>query len=407
MIDLGKHPIWQGSSLFGYINPFKKKMHILRFILARQYARLLPRQKFIGITGTVGKTTTAASCKEVLSDLGPVISTTDTSKQTANLDPIFNLPKTVLRVGPKVKKVILEMGIEYPGEMELWLSLVRPATAIVTAVNYAHSEFLGSIEQIAREKGKLVEQLPKTGTAILNWDDSYCRKLAERTQAEVIYFGTDPKNCHVWAGNVKLDNFQVVFELNYGVERVEIQSNFVGKHQIYPLLAAAALGIKEGLTLIKIKRALEKVKPPAHRLEVVAGHNGSVILDDSYNASPVAVEEAIDTLNYLPARRRIVVLGEMKELGSYSEKFHRQVADKIYKDKVDLVFLGRGDTKYTADELLKLGFFPERMESDLQTPQIVARLLKILAKGDLVLIKGSRGVRLDEVVKKLARRNLT
>lgn len=375
----------------------------MRFKLAQQYARTISSSKVIGITGTVGKTGTALACREVLSELGSVVSTTDRS---ASLDPVFNLPQTLLRVGPRTKNVILEFGIEYPGEMNLWLSLIQPSIGVVTAASYQHSEFLGSLEQIAKEKGRLVENLPQGGAAVLNWDDPVVRKMVDRTQAEVIYFGKDPKNCHVWASSVKTQNLRVTFELNYGVERIEVNTNFVGEHQIYPLLAASAVGIYRGLRLTVIKKALERVEPAEHRLQPVSGHNSSIILDDSYNAAPVSVFGALETLNRIPARRRILVLGEMKELGSFTEKFHRQLADQIFKDKPDLVLLGKGDTKYVADQLLKLGFIPDRLQTDLSNQQIVTTLLSILVKGDVVLIKGARGVRLDEVVKKLAKTKL-
>ncbi len=404
MIDLNNHPAWKGNPLWGSVNPIKKRGHLLRLFLAQKYAKLFPREMFVGITGSVGKTTTAVACKLVLSQKYNTISTTDTNSKTANLDPLFNLPITILKIRPKIKRVILELGIEYPGEMELWLNIARPAKGIVTAINYAHSEYLGSVEQIAKEKGLLIEQLPAEGVAILNWDDLNTRKLSERSKAAVVFYGTEAKNCQVWAGNIRIENFRTVFELNYGVERVEIRSQLLGKHQIYPMLAAAALGITEDISLIKIKKALESLEPAEHRLQSKAGYNGSVILDDTYNSSPAAVLEALDTLNYLPARRRIVVLGEMRELGQFSEKLHRQVAQKIYNDKIDLVFLGGGDTKYIADELVRMGFLEERLQINLQTPQIVSSLLKILAKGDVVLVKGSRAVRLDEVVKKVTKK---
>lgn len=398
MIDINKHPLWVGSQTFGRIHPIKRQGHLARIKLARFYSRFIPAEKLIGIVGSVGKTSTATACKAVLSEKYKTIST------SPNLDPILNIPITILKTRPKTGKIILEMGIEYPGEMEFYLSIFRPKTVVVSRLSYEHSEFLGGIENVVKENGLAIESLPKNGMAILNWDDLNCRKLAEKTDAQGIFYGTDPKNCQVWAGNIRLQNFRVIFELNYGVERVEVSTNFIGRHQIYPLLAAAALGVYSGLTLTTIKKVLEKVESPEHRLQAVPGYNGSIILDDSYNSSPVAVEESLETLNQVPARRRIVVLGEMKELGSFSEKFHRQIAHKIYKDKVDLVILGKGETHFTADELLNLGFLEDRLQADLANPQIVASLLKILGKGDVVLIKGSRGVRLDEVVKKLESR---
>lgn len=398
MINLSHHPLLKKT------NPIKKRGYLARFFLAQQYARLLNGSMLVGITGSVGKTTTAIACKSVLSQRYPTISTTDTIPTLPNLDPIFNLPMTILRVRPNIKKVILEMGIEYPGEMDLYLSLVKPKTAIVTRIFFAHSEFLGDVDEIAKEKGKLVRQLPKDGVAILNWDDPYVRKLAQETEAEVIFYGTDQKNCHVWAGNIKVENFTTVFELNYGVERVLVRSNLLGVHQVYPLLAAAALGINLGIPLTLVKKALEKVEGLDHRMQAAAGPNGSILIDDTYNSSPAALEEALETINKIPARRRIVVLGEMRELGEYSEKLHRSVGRKIYKDKLDLVITSGGNARFIAEELLSLGFIPERLHSGLQNAQIASTLLKVIGRGDVVLIKASQAVRFKEIVQRLKKK---
>ena len=398
-MNISEHPIFSQTTPYKTkISSFKKPFHILRIQMARQYAKLFPREMFIGITGSVGKTSCVEAMQAVLSQTYKVVAT------QPNLDPILNIPKTLLRIKPNIKKVILEFGVEYKGEMDFYLSLVRPKTAVVTRISFAHSQYLGNVEDIVSEKGKLIEQLPKDGVAILNWEDLSCRKLAEKTSAEVIYFGKDQKNCSIWADNIKIENFKTIFELNYGVERVKIEYPLLGEHQIYPSLAAAAVGLLEGISLIQIKHALEGVKPPEHRLQAVDGYNGSVILDDTYNSSPVSVEAAIDTLMSIPARRRILVLGEMRELGAFSEELHRQIGRIIYKEKADLVFLGVGEAQIIADELLRLGFWEERLQSNLQNPQIVSKLLKALSKGDVCLIKGSRALRLDEVVKRVLRK---
>ncbi len=396
-MNIDGHPIWKG------VAPYKKPFHLLRINIARHYAKLFPASMFVGITGSVGKTTTVKACQAVLAKKMVTISTTENSSNT-NLDPIFNIPMTILRITPKVKKVILEMGVEFQGDMDINLSFVHPQTVVFTKIAYAHSEFLGDIKDIIEEKGKLAAILPKEGVAILNWDDPNSRKIADKCKGKVFYYGLDSKNCVVWASNIKIENLKTIFELNYGVERVKVEYNLLGQHQVYPALAAATLGINEGVSLIQIKHALEKVEPEDHRLQPVAGPNGSIILDDTYNSSPSAVEAAVDTLMQIPARRHIVVLGEMRELGKYSEMLHRQIAGKIFKEKVDLVFLGQGDTVYLADELNQLGFVQERLDANLQNSQLVGNLLKTLAKGDVCLIKGSRAVRLDEVVKRVAKK---
>lgn len=390
-MEIQKHPVWKK------IKPYKKPVHQIRFFIASNLAKLYPKETFIGITGSVGKTATKEACLAVLSQKYVTIASKD------NIDPIFNIPMTLLRLRPKIKKVILEMGVEYPGEMAFYLSLVRPATGIITRISFAHSEFLGGPEEVLQEKGSLIRQLPKEGFAILNWDDLYCRRLIKETAAQVLLYGTDPKKCDIFATNVRIENACTRFELNFGVERVEVVFKLLGKHFIYPALAAAALGISCGLSLINIKKGLEVVTPIPHRLRIFEGLGGWYVLDDTYNSSPAAVEEALNVLNELPARRRIAVLGEMKELGLYSERLHRQIAQKIYKDKIDLVILGGGDTKYIADELLKLGFVPEKLESNLSNPQIVAKIIRSANRGDIVLVKGSRLLKLDEVVQRIVK----
>ncbi len=399
-MNITTHPIWDQTTPYKTKIPaFKKPFHLLRIYLAKQYAKLYPRDFFIGVTGSVGKTTCVQACKEILSQKFKTLAT------RPNLDPILNIPNTILSLNPSIKKIVLEMGIEYKGEMDFYLSLVRPKIAIVTKIYYAHTQFLGGLDEIIAEKGKLVEQLPSDGVAIINWDDLNSRKLVTNSKAQVVYFGKDPKNCLVWAGNVKIENFRTKFELNLGVERVEINYQLLGEHQIYPALAAAALGVVYDILLTKIKKGLESIKPQEHRLQAVSGPNGSIILDDTYNSSPAALDGALDVVLQIPSRRKILVLGEMRELGEFSESLHREIAKKIYKEKFDFVFLGQGDTLFLADELKNLGFWEERMEANLTNSQIVVKLLKTLGKGDICLIKGSRALRLDEVVKRIAKKD--
>lgn len=392
-MEIYKHPIWHN------IKNYKKLAHLVRFFLAKHFTDLYPRSTFIGITGSVGKTSTKACCLAVLSEKYKTIATDD------NLDSILNIPITLLKVRPKIKKVILEMGVEYPSEMGFYLSLVKPTTAVITRIFYAHSEFLGDADDILKEKSPLVNQLPKNGYAIINFDDHFCRKLVKETEAQVIFYGTDPKECHVWASNIRLEDTMTKFELNYGVERVEISFNLLGRHMVYSALAGAALGISCGLNLMNIKKGLEKVKPVPHRLQLAEGINGFSVLDDTHNSSPAAVEESLNVLNELPARKRVAVLGEMKELGKFSENFHRFIAQKIFKDKIDLVLLGSGDALFIADELIKLGFPDERVEANLSNTQIVSTIIRYANKGDLVLIKGSHAVKLNEVVQRITKQS--
>lgn len=389
MINISTHPVWDK------VNKFKKPLHLLRINLARKYAKLFPRDKFIGVTGSVGKTSTIIASEAILTKKYNVL----TSK--LNLDPIFNIPITLLKITPKTQKVILEFGIEYPGEMEFYLSLVKPNTAIITKISYQHSEFLGDLNNIAKQKGLLVEQLPSDGRAILNYDDPLVRNLAKKTYAKVYFFGTGKKNCFIYADNIKVQNNQLIFNLNYNKQAVSIKTKFIGKHQVYPLLAASTLGVLENISLENIKNALESLKPAAHRLQVISGIHNCIILDDTYNGSPTSVEQALETLNNIKSKRKILVLGEMRELGSLSETLHKQIAIKILENNIDSILLGKGDTKYIYQELLSSGFKKERMEYDLQNQEIISKLVSILRKGDVVLVKGARAVKLEEVVENI------
>lgn len=375
-------------------NPFEH----LKIYFARHYTKLYPKNLFIGIAGSVGKSTCVECSAAVLAKKFKILAT------VSDLDPVLNIPKTLLKLTPKISKVILEMGIERKGQIDFYLSLVKPKIVVFTKIGYAHSGFLGDLNEIIQEKGKLIEQLPQDGIAILNWDDPSTKKLAAFCKGTVIYYGTDSKNCNIWAGNIKIEDYKTNFELNLGVERVKVNYQLLGRQQIYPALAAAALGVLYDIPLTKIKIALESIKPREYRLQPLSGPNGSIILDDTGNLSPSDMEASIDTLLQIPARRRILVMGAMKDLGQYSDLLHRQIAHMIYKEKIDLVILGQGDAVIIADELKSLGFWEERLYFDLANSQIVNKLLKTLEKGDICLIKGDKVARLDEVVKRVIKK---
>lgn len=376
----------------------QKPTQLLRLYLVRQYAKLYPKDIYIGVTGSVGKTTCVQSCKAVLSQKFLTITT------ESNSDYSLNFQTTLLRLRPKTKKVVLEMGINFRGQMDFYLSLIHPKIMVVTKISNFNCEYLGSVDEIFEEEAKCIRQIDEKGFAILNFDNPYCRKMAKECRGQVIYFGTDPQNCTIWAGNIKVEDFRTTFELNLGVERMKINLPLLGSHQVYPALAAATVGMVSGVSLTKIKIGLESINVLEHRMQTLLGPNNSTIIDDTMNSSPADLEAAIDTLLQVSARRRILVLGEMPDLGKYSEELHRQIAQKIYKEKIDLCFLGLGDAEIIANELKSLGFWEERLSINLQNSQMVSKLLKTLGKGDVVLIKGASAQRLDEVVKRVAKK---
>lgn len=391
-MKIQKHELWK------QVKTYQKPIYLARFWAAQNIAKLFSSEIFVAVTGSVGKTTTALMCENVLSQKYK------TAVEDYSIDPVFAAVKLLLGLRPGIKKAIMEISIRFLGEVDLYLSLVRPQTLIVTRLSAVRSESLGGLEKISEEVGKLIKELPKKALLVLNWDDVATRKLVKEYQGEVIFYGTDSKACHIWASNVRIENGITLFELNYGVERVEVALKFLGKHFVYSALAAASLGMSLGLSLINIKRGLEMAVPASHCLELLNGLGDWVVIDDTISSSPASAEEAINTINSLPARRRIVVLGEMRQLGIYSEDLHRKLARKIFSDKIDYVLLGSGDAVFIADELIKLGMLPERVEVNLSNSQIIPKILKIAGCGDVVLVKGSKTAKLNEVVSRITKK---
>lgn len=354
---------------------------ILKTYLARQYAKLYPKETFVVI-----------SSKDA-SSLAVMIEKVLSQKYKTVLAP--RIQDTILRLNPGVKRAVLEAGRGHAGEMDLLLSLIQPKVAVFSKASFGGDRFLS-------ENKKLASNLQKDAIAVVECSDIQNRKILEDFQGQVIYYGLDPENCTVWAGNPKIENFGTTFELNLGVERVKVNFSFLGENHVFSSLAAAAVGILEGIPLTKIKIALESITPLPHQMQVFEGPVGSIILDDNIDCNPASMDDAINAMLQIPSRRKIAVLGEMKDLGSLSERAHRQLAQKIYKEKIDLVFLGQGGAQIIGDELQQLGFWEDRFEVGLTNSQMVSELLKVLGRGDVCLVKGSGQQRLDEVVKRVA-----
>lgn len=368
-----------------------QKLDDLKLFFAKQYLKILPNISYIGVTGDFYESTTAMACQKVigLKIIEPVV---------LQIGKNNNLASSLFKISSKSKKVIVELNLEKTNEIEKIINLFKFSILVVNGVTNDSNDLTSSDGQ------KLIKILGNKNnetTLIVNWDNLALRKYIEDKNIKASYFGLDPKFCHVWASNIKIENFQTVFELNYGVERVEVKSLFLGGFQLYPLLAAAAVGIELGLNLSAIKKALELISPLDQHYKVMAGFNDSVVIDDTYHNFSRYFDQALDTLNVLPARRRILILGDT-ETESQKKDF-KKIAQKIFKDRLDLVFLSGPIAKPISDELLSLGFLEDRLFIDLQNPQITSNLLKSLLKGDIVLVKGSKLGTMKDIVKKLAK----
>jgi len=381
--------------VFRAIIPWKRPYHLIRAKIAKFWIKRFPKVEVIGVTGSVGKTTTKEAIAQVLSAKFNVLKTIE------NFDPLFNIPKTLLKVGSGTQKVILEMGVEHPGEMDFYLSLVKPKTGVVTQIFLAHTAFLGDINGILAEKGKLLEVLPKDGWAILNWDDENVRKLAKRTRAKVFWYGTSSKECDLWVEEFSQGFSGSKFTLCTNQGKEEVKWRLIGEHNTVSALASASVGLVSGLKLKEICQSLSKFEPQKSRVEVKRGVKSTILLDDCYNASPLSTEMSLKTLKDLAkGRRKVAVLGDMLELGAFSESAHRELGEEVLKNKIDLLFCVGENSKFTYEVVSKV--LGERSSWTENIYGLAQKVKQEIQKNDVVLVKGSRAVHLEKIVKELA-----
>jgi len=348
--------------------------------------------RVIGVTGSVGKTTT----KELIA---AVLSTRyRTFKTEGNYNNEIGLPLMLLKLAEAHERAVLEMGFYQPGEIKFLCDLARPQVGVVNNVYAVHLERAGSIENIARGKGELVEALPPApeGVAVLNYDDPLVLPMRLRTRARVFTYGLDPA-ADLWAGDIEsLGLAGIRFLLHHRNEVLHVRVPLLGRHSVHTCLRAAAVGLIEGLTWQEIIEGLQAVGATQLRLVAVTGPEGSLILDDTYNASPESVVAALNLLNELEGRR-VAVLGDMLELGAHEELGHRLVGRRA-RDVADLLVTVGPRARIIAEEAREAGLPAAAVVELADSDAALAFLRRTIRRGDVVLLKGSRAVKLDRIV---------
>ena len=358
--------------------------------IARYWRRQF-KLKVIGITGSVGKTTTKEVIAEVLNQRYRTL------KNIGNLNNEIGLPLTLINLNSSYQRAVLEMGFYVPGEIALLCDLASPQIGVVTNIGTVHAERAGTQEDIARGKAELVQSLPPApeGVAILNYDDPRVREMASVTSAQVFYYGLNPE-ADLWADNVNslgLDGIQ--FRLHYRNEVLHLRVPMIGRHSVHTVLRAAAVGLVDGLTWQEIVNGLRSEQTQL-RLVAVQAQSGALILDDTYNASPESTLAALNLLNDLGGRK-VAVLGDMLELGQYEEQGHRMVgvrAAQIVDELVTVGVLG----KIIANSARKAGLPPGMITEFSDGQEVIDYLSARLGADDVVLVKGSRGMYMDQIV---------
>jgi UDP-N-acetylmuramoyl-tripeptide--D-alanyl-D-alanine ligase len=342
----------------------------------------------IGVTGSMGKTTT----KEAMAHLLAIRFRVHRTK--GNFNNHFGLPLGLLTLEPEYDLAVVEMGMSHAGEIAALARIAQPNQAVITNVAPVHLESFDSVAGIARAKYELIEALPHGGTAVLNADDDYVSQFGRDFKGKVVFFGTRT------TADVRAENIEALgtggtrFDLVTHELRQPVQSPLLGTHNVYNVLAAAAIAIEHGITPSEIAAELPFLQPADKRGQVVQLGNITVLYD-CYNSSPKALMAAVDTLAEMPAGRRIVVAGEMLELGTTGEELHRECGRYIAGKKVEFLLGVRGLAKPMVEAASAAGMKAEFVATPEEAGEWLARETR---EGDAVLLKASRGVRLEKAL---------
>lgn len=356
------------------------------------------REKFdvktVAVTGSNGKTTTKDMIASVLSQKYKVI------KSPRSYNTQIGVPLTLFDLNDSVEVLVVELGASRLGEIKRLTHIARPDIGVITNIAFAHLEFFGSLENVIRAKFELLENMSDDKIAVLNSDDESLLARMKKERKRVVTFGIT-KKADFWAQDIFFsDEGEVSFVLN---KKFPVQLKLIGRHNVYNTLAAFAVGNLLGVDWEKMIQALKDFTPPNLRMELVE-FNGIRLINDSYNANPASMKNALETLKEMKTSgRKVAVLGDMLELGEKSARFHKEVGNKVFDCGVDILVTLGELSKWIAQGAKEKGLKNSSVMSFEDKEQAMEFLSKILKEGDLVLVKGSRKMKLEDLVQGLKR----
>lgn len=379
----------------------------------------------IAITGSVGKTSTKEAIYTVLKHFR------STRVSSGNFNNEFGAPLAILGDWREINGkffwlkviltsllklffpvkypeiLILEYAVRKPGDMKYLLDIAKPHIGVVTAVGEipVHVEFFSGPEALAREKSKIIENLSSFGFAILNFDDQTVLDMKQRTRAHTVTYGFgEGAEMRITNFETRMENSRpagIAFKLNYGGSFVPVRlDGCFGKAQAYAAAAAACIGTAFGINLVRIAQSLTEYQSPEHRTKLLDGIKNSYIIDDSYNASPLSMHEAIDTIKALKAKRKIGVLGDMLEIGKYTIEAHEFIG-RLAVQAFDILITVGSRAKFIAEAAAANRMPKKNIYSFETADEAKAKVQELIKKGDLILIKASHAIGLDRVVEEI------
>jgi UDP-N-acetylmuramoyl-tripeptide--D-alanyl-D-alanine ligase len=347
----------------------------------------------VAITGSNGKTSTRSMAAEILTERFTVLT------PEGNFNNEVGLPLTLLRLNPSHEWAVLELGMNHPGEISRLGDICRPDIGLITNIGPAHLEGLGSLEGVMHAKGELLEKIKPNGKIILNADDPMTSHLVRKTSEKPVLFGLSD-TADIRGVDISAHSDGISFTLDMRREKTRIELCVPGKFMVTNALAAASIGHIAGIPLAEIKAGLENFTPVKGRMDLHRMQGGITLIDDTYNANPGSMKAAIRTLQDLKKKRGIAVLGDMLELGESSWSLHREIG--LFAARAGLSRLyATGEYADALAQGAREGGMADKDIFSGAKADIFRNVIKVLASGDWVLVKGSRGMRMETLVKAL------
>jgi len=398
------------------------------------------RPLVIGVTGSVGKSSTKEALYCVLKNRFR------SHRSMGNLNNEIGLPLAIIgeknpkgnpwnwimvilegfslalkksRHYPKV--LVLEMAVDRPGDMKYLTSIAPPKIGVITSIGLTHLEFFRDEKKILEEKSLLLRNLPPNGLAVLNYDDMRLRSLAKSLKIPVLTYGFR-MGADIQASDLKIGYSKDLgegvnlakgtgFRVNYKTIFLPIDLPYIiSKTQVQSALAAISVGIHMGMNLVEIGKQLKEYRPLPGRMCLIRGKGGNIIIDDTYNSAPSSVKSALEIMALVKSKKKTIILGDMLELGSAEEPAHKELAKLIYPVAGRVILVGKR-TAATHKELRRLGFPKDKIFHFRIVDNLVKKLPGLVGKGEVILVKGSQGLRMEKAVEilvfKKERQNLT
>jgi UDP-N-acetylmuramoyl-tripeptide--D-alanyl-D-alanine ligase len=350
----------------------------------------------VALTGSNGKTTTKEMIAACLGTTFPIL------KTEGNLNNLIGVPLTLLTLTEKERVVILEMGMNVPGEIRRLAEMAEPDVGLITNIQKVHLEGMGSLERLKEEKGELFRKMRRDGTILVNQDDPRVIELARDYPGQKITFGIEHP-AEVMAKEIRLRGAEgTSFTLILEEEVMEIHLRLLGRQFVPNALCAMAIACLFGVEVKQAKEAIESLQPFPMRMEVVSLKGGKTLINDAYNANPYSMELALETLAEVKGKgRAIAVIGDMLELGSFTKEAHEQLGEKVSELSIDFLLALGEEAPIVVESAIRHGFPMERAKVMESYSEAVFQLRQMIQSGDWILVKGSRRMGMERIAESL------